>query len=75
MSEWKPIETAPDDCQPVLVFAPRANKGRPSCEVVVIYRNDDGTLDFWTNGGANAERSEAEHSNIALEIQGLILYN
>ena len=52
MSEWQPIETAPE-AVPILVNAPGADRGRDSCEVVVIVRVD-GELHYWTNGGPNA---------------------
>ncbi len=53
--DWKPIETAPEDCTvPVLVFCPKANRGTPSCEVVVMCRDCTGELSYWTNGGPNA---------------------
>lgn len=51
--EWQPIETAPES-EPILVFSPKANRGRDSCEVVIIYRMEDGEIHWWTNGGANA---------------------
>lgn len=58
MSEWQPIETAPE-FEPILVTAPKANRGHDSCEVVVLvrhpeYEGPDGKLfSFWTNGGPN----------------------
>lgn len=51
MSEWQPIETAPDS-EPILVNAPGADRGRDSCEVVVVVRTD-GEIYYWTNGGPN----------------------
>jgi len=55
MTGWQPIETVPcEGNQPVLVFCPKAHRGGDSCEVVVVYRNDEGGFDYWTNGGANA---------------------
>ncbi len=52
MSEWQPIDTAPEN-EPILVFVPRANRGRDSCDVVIVYRYAGGPS-YWTNGGPNA---------------------
>jgi len=51
MSDWQPIETAPEHI-PILVWVPEENRGHDSAEVVIIYRGADG-MSFWTNGGSN----------------------
>lgn len=53
---WRPIETAPEST-PIIVNAPKRHRGHDTCEVVVLYRNDDGCFSYWTNGGANAGES------------------
>jgi len=56
MSEWLPIETAPE-CEPILVWVPKANRGLDSAEVVIlIYDALDPSgrgYSIWTNGGPN----------------------
>ena len=60
MSGWQPIETVPDDSTtPVLVWCPKAHRGTPSCEVVIIVLVPPNEThprghSFWTNGGPNA---------------------
>lgn len=52
---WQPIDTVPEH-DPVLLFIPRINRGRGSCEVAIMIRIGSGADDitWWTNGGPNA---------------------
>ena len=49
---WRLIDENTPEGTPILVNAPKAHRGRDSCEVVVLHR-DDGYITFWTNGGPN----------------------
>lgn len=56
MTEWKPIETAPEH-EPILVWVPGVNRGLDSAEVVIILRSEHDPsgrgYSIWTNGGPN----------------------
>lgn len=46
---WQPIETAPRDGAPVLLWLPDADRGQPSVECAQWWGDC-----WWTNGGPNA---------------------
>lgn len=50
---WRPIDSDTPEGEPILVNAPKSNRGHDSCEVVVICRMPDGAITYWTNGGPN----------------------
>jgi hypothetical protein len=55
MIEWQPIETVPEG-EMVIVWAENLNRGLPSAEVVMVFKDgpDPGDWAYWTNGGPNA---------------------
>jgi len=53
---WQPIETALEG-DLVLCWCPKAHRGLPSCEVLMVYHGGDPVhasgRSYWTNGGPN----------------------
>lgn len=53
---WQSIETAPEG-DLVLCWCPKAHRGLPSCEVLMVYHGGDPVhasgRSYWTNGGPN----------------------
>lgn len=53
MSEWRPIETAPEG-EHIMLFWPGGERGNGGIECATIFRDETGALSYWTHGGPNA---------------------
>lgn len=56
-ADWQTIDTAPEG-EMVLCYCPKAHRGQPSCEVLMVYHGDHDPQhasgrSYWTNGGPN----------------------